>query len=76
MKVKVYVTKMVEVEIDDKFRKLAVPVEKIKNIPEGMYEEATQVVEKATGEKVCSLASNTGIAWVVSAENNETMLEY
>lgn len=87
MKVKLFVMRLVEeeVEIDDKFRKLAVsrPWED-KTIPENMYEECTKAVEQVSGMPLGdTIETENGpdypdsyIIAVHSAENGEIMLEW
>ena len=80
MKVKLYVCRHeeVEVEIDDKFRKIAVPRPwEDKTLPEGIYDECISAVARTAGlpfgDEGC--AENYIVA-VHSAENGETMLEW
>ena len=87
MKVKLFVMRMVEeeVEIDDKFRKLAVsrPWED-KTIPENLWEECIKAVEQASGLPIGDeIETEDGhdypdsyIVAVHSAENGEIMLEW
>lgn len=87
MKVKLYVCKSeeVEVEIDDKFRKLAVDKPWLDStITNEDYEECAAAVEAASGlpfgekftdEKGYIDYNQNFVAAVWSAENGETMLE-
>ena len=85
MKVKCTVLKYeeVEVEIDDKFRKLAVnhPWE-YDNITSGDYHECYKAVEQATGLNFGDVDDDNNwvdapyIVAVTSAENDETMIEW
>ena len=84
MKVKVFVSRLeeVEVEIDDKFRQLAVP-HPWENalITEGLMNEAVSAVEQACnlpfGEEAEGGEVNESfICAVHSAENGEVMLEW
>ena len=72
MKVRCYVSAIStrEVEIDDKFKALAVNKPWEHNIPDELYEEAVQAVEKATGIKMDDNCSNA--AYICSVEDCET----
>jgi hypothetical protein len=72
MKVKCYVQTILtrEVEIDDKFKILAVEKPWEHNIPDALYEEAVQAVEKATGIKMDDNCNDS--AWICSVEDCET----
>lgn len=84
MKVKVYVRRWeaVEVEIDDKFRELAVPHPwENANITAELVDEAIAAVEQACNLPFGDEAEDGGlnesfIEAVHSAENGETMLEW
>ena len=72
MKVKCYVNVIFtkEVEIDDKFKALAVEKPWEWNIPKELYEEAVQAVEKATGIKMDDMCNDS--AYICSVEDCET----
>lgn len=85
MKVKctVWRTEDVEIEIDDKFRKLAQahPWED-KTIPEDMYAECIEIIQQIMEMPLGNEETEDGeypsayIECVVSAENGEIMLEW
>lgn len=83
MKVKLYVCRHeeIEVEIDDKFRKLAQPYPwKDPECTEELYEECCKAVEQASGlpfgdEDENNNFNSNYIEAVWSAENDEVMLE-
>lgn len=72
MKVKCYVSTILtrEVEIDDKFKALAVDKPWEHDIPDSLYEEAIQAVEKATGIKMDENCGDS--AYICSVEDCET----
>lgn len=84
MKVKVFVSRLeeVEVEIDDKFRQLAVPHPwEIANITDELIHEAVSAVEQACNlpfgdEAEDGEVNESFICAVHSAENDEIMLEW
>lgn len=78
MKVKCYVNAILtrEVEIDDKFKPLAVDRPWEQNISDELYEEAVQAVEKATGIKMDDNCGDSAyICGVEDCETNITILE-
>lgn len=78
MKVKCFVPTLLtkEVEIDDKFKVLAVNRPWEHNIPEELYEEAIQAVEEATGLKMDdSYEDSAYICAVEDCETEITILE-
>lgn len=72
MKVKCFVSAILtrEIEIDDKFKALAVDKPWEHNIPNELYEEAVQAVEKATGIKMDDNCGDS--AYICSVEDCET----
>ena len=78
MKVKCYICTVLtrEVEIDDKFKPLAVEKPWEHNIPKELYAEAVEAVEKATGLKMDDMVDDS--AYICSVEDcasEITMLE-
>lgn len=83
MKVKCFVTKEIEVEIDDKFRKLALPISDLhygENVTQEDYDACIEAVEKVTGLPFGDNREkhpDKPYIWAVnSMENQEAMLEY
>lgn len=72
MKVRCYVSTILtrEVEIDDKFKALAVDKPWEHDIPNELYEEACQAVEKATGLKMDDCGDDS--AYIFGVEDCET----
>lgn len=77
MKVKCYIASVIEkeVEIDDKFKPLAVNFPWTKDIPDELYEEAVKAVEKATGAQMTDDEENHFICSVEDTETGIIMLE-
>lgn len=77
MKVKCYISTIVEkeVEIDDKFKALAVERPWEHDIPDELYEEAVVAVEKATGAKMEDNADGETILGVEDIETEIAILE-
>lgn len=77
MKVKCYISTIVEkeVEIDDKFKALAVNRPWEHDIPDKLYEEAVTAVEQATGVKMDDCADGDFICAVEDIETNIPILE-
>lgn len=78
MQVRCYVNTILtrEVEIDDKFKALAVEKPWEHNIPDELYEEAVQAVEKATGIKMDDNCGDSAyICGVEDCETEITILE-
>ena len=77
MKVKCYISTIVkkEVEIDDKFKALAVDSPWKHDIPDELYEEAVAAVEKATGVPMDDNADGDFIFGVHDSETGIVMLE-
>lgn len=78
MKVKCFVSAILtrEVEIDDKFKVLAVDKPWEHNIPNELYEEAVKAVEKATGIKMDDNCDDSAyICGVEDCETEITILE-
>ena len=77
MKVKCYICTYIEkeVEIDDKFKALAVEYPWAHNIPDDLYEEAIAAVEAATGAKMDDNAEGDIILGVHDTETDIVMLE-
>lgn len=78
MKIKCFVRKVeeIEIEIPNKFRKLAVryPWEN-PTITDEDYDQLVEIVEKAVGYSFLDDLDDEGILCVKSAENGLTMLE-
>ena len=74
MKVKCYVSAILtrEVEIDDKFKALAVDKPWEHDISDSFYEEAIQAVEKATGIRMDGNCNDN--AYICSVEDCETKI--
>lgn len=77
MKVKCYISTIVEkeVEIDDKFKALAVEYPWDHDIPDELYDEAVAAVEKATGVPMDEDADGDFICGVADIETGITILE-
>jgi hypothetical protein len=77
MKVKCYISSIIEkeVEIDDKFKALAVERPWEQDIPNQLYEEAIDAVEKATGAQARDDEANHFICSVEDSETGILMLE-
>ena len=77
MKVKCYISTIVEkeVEIDDKFKALAVDSPWKHDIPDELYEEAVAAVEKATGVPMNDNADGDFICSVEDIETEISILE-
>ena len=78
MKVKCFVSTILtkEVEIDDKFKALAVDKPWKHNIPDELYEEAVKAVEEATGIKMDDNGDDSAyICGVEDCETEITILE-
>jgi hypothetical protein len=78
MKVRCYVNIVTtrEIEIDDKFKALAVDKPWEHNIPNELYEEAVQAVEKVLGIKMDENCDDSAyICAVEDCETEITMLE-
>jgi hypothetical protein len=77
MKVRCYISTIVkrEVEIDDKFKTLAVEHPWEHDIPNELYEEAVAAVEKATGIPMDDLADGDFICSVEDVETEISILE-
>ena len=77
MKVKCYISTIIEkeVEIDDKFKVLAVERPWEHDIPDELYEEAVAAVEKATGVPMDDCADGDFICGVADIETGITILE-
>lgn len=77
MKVKCYISTIVEkeVEIDDKFKALAVERPWEHDIPDELYEEASSAVEAATGAKMNDNAEGAVILGVHDVETDIVILE-
>lgn len=77
MKVKCYISSIIEkeVEIDDRFKPLAVDFPWTENIPEELYEEAVKAVEEATGAQMTDDEANHFICSVEDSETGIIMLE-
>jgi hypothetical protein len=77
MKVKCYICKIVEkeVEIDDKFKALAVEHPWEHNLPDELYDEAIKAVEKAAGAQMNDDCEDNFICGVEDLETNITILE-
>ena len=77
MKVKCYISTIIEkeVEIDDKFKTLAVERPWEYDIPAELYDEAVAAVEKATGVPMDDLSDGNFICGVEDIETKITILE-
>lgn len=77
MKVKCYISTIIEkeVEIDDKFKVLAVERPWEHDIPDELYEEAVAAVEKATGVPMDDCADGDFIGSVEDIETEIPILE-
>lgn len=77
MKVKCYISTIIEkeVEIDDKFKTLAVERPWEHDIPSELYAEAVAAVEKATGVPMDDLADGDFICSVEDIETEIIILE-
>ena len=77
MKVKCYIATYIEkeVEIDDKFKALAVEYPWTHNIPNDLYEEAIAAVEAATGAKMDDNTEGDIILGVHDTETDIVILE-
>lgn len=77
MKVKCFISTIVEkeVEIDDKFKALAVDRPWEHHIPDKLYEEAVTAVEQAIGVKMDDCADGDFICAVTDVETDIAILE-